>query len=212
MSDLTTLTGMLARGGPALWLIAALSVLTLALVLWKVWRLVLAGAWARGRAEALVARLCAHEDAGLPHRPRPVRLRFVTDSWQVLQSGTYSPEAAREEITRLAQRALTDLREGLRPLELIATIAPLIGLLGTVLGMIEAFQALQDSGAQADAGVLAGGIWEALLTTAAGMAVAIPATVAQSWFESVAEAVRQDMEDHATRLVIHAQSARGAAA
>jgi biopolymer transport protein ExbB len=211
MSDLTTLTGMLGRGGPALWLIAALSVLTLALVLWKVWRLVLAGAWARGRAEALVARLCAQDETGLPQHPRPVRLRFVTDSWQVLQSGAYAPEAAREEITRLAQRALTDLRAGLRPLELIATIAPLIGLLGTVLGMIEAFQALQDSGAQADASVLAGGIWEALLTTAAGMAVAIPATVAQSWFESVAEAVRHDMEDHATRLVIRAQSARGAA-
>ncbi|WP_084863242.1 MotA/TolQ/ExbB proton channel family protein [Salibaculum halophilum] len=211
MSDLTTLTGMLARGGPALWLIAALSVLTLALVLWKVWRLALAGAWARGRAEALVARLGTQEKTCLPQHPRPVRLRFVTDSWQVLQSGAYGPEAAREEITRLAQRALTDLRAGLRPLELIATIAPLIGLLGTVLGMIEAFRALQDSGAQADAGVLAGGIWEALLTTAAGMAVAIPATVAQSWFESVAEAVRHDMEDHATRLVIRAQSAQGAA-
>ena len=211
MSDLTTLTGMLARGGPALWLIAALSVLTLALVLWKVWRLVLNGAWARGRAEALVALLCTQEDTGLPRHPRPVRLRFVTDSWQVLQNGAYAPEAAREEITRLAQRALTDLRAGLRPLELIATIAPLIGLLGTVLGMIEAFRALQDSGAQADAGVFAGGIWEALLTTAAGMAVAIPAIVAQSWFESVAEAVRHDMEDHATRLVIRAQSAQGAA-
>ncbi|HKL69343.1 MotA/TolQ/ExbB proton channel family protein [Salibaculum sp.] len=208
MSDLNALAGMLIRGGPALWLIAALSVLTLALVLWKVWRLSLAGAWTGGRAEALVVRLCAGQAAALPDPPRTVRLQFVTDSWQVLQSGAFAPEAAREEITRLAQRALAELRGGLRPLELIATIAPLVGLLGTVLGMIEAFQALQESGAQADAGVLAGGIWEALLTTAAGMAVAIPATVAQSWFESVADSVRHDMEDHATRLVIHAQADR----
>jgi biopolymer transport protein ExbB len=59
--------------------------------------------------------------------------------------------------------------------------------------------------------VLAGGIWEALLTTAAGMAVAIPATIALSWFESVADTVRHDMEDHATRLAIHAHKGTGAA-
>ncbi|PWG17257.1 MotA/TolQ/ExbB proton channel family protein [Salibaculum griseiflavum] len=211
MTDLTSFAGLLARGGPALWLIALLSVLTLALVLWKVWRLSLVGAWAGGRAEALVSRICADEAPALPERPRTVRLRFVTDSWHVLQSGAFAPDAAREEITRLAQRALAELRGGLRPLELIATIAPLIGLLGTVLGMIEAFQALQDSGAQTDAGVLAGGIWEALLTTAAGMAVAIPATIALSWFESVADTVRHDMEDHATRLAIHAHKGTGAA-
>ncbi|WP_346348176.1 MULTISPECIES: MotA/TolQ/ExbB proton channel family protein [unclassified Sulfitobacter] len=90
-------------------------------------------------------------------------------------------QLAREEVTRLAAHELAVLRGGLRPLELIATIAPLIGLLGTVLGMIEAFQALETSGGQADPSALAGGIWEALLTTAAGMA--IPAAVALSWFE-----------------------------
>ena len=110
----------------------------------------------------------------------------------------------REEVTRLAQRELGALRTGLRPLELIVTIAPLIGLLGTVLGMIEAFQALEASGGQADPAVLAGGIWEALLTTAAGMAVAIPAAVALSWFEGIAETVQTQMEDAATRLFIGA--------
>lgn len=111
---------------------------------------------------------------------------------------------AREEVTRLAAHELAVLRGGLRPLELIATIAPLIGLLGTVLGMIEAFQALETSGGQANPSALAGGIWEALLTTAAGMAVAIPAAVALSWFEGVAERVQMDMEDLATRLFTHA--------
>ncbi|MCE8471205.1 MotA/TolQ/ExbB proton channel family protein, partial [Rhodovulum sulfidophilum] len=86
--------------------------------------------------------------------------------------------------------------------ELIAVIAPLLGLLGTVLGMIDAFQALQSAGAAADPADLAGGIWEALLTTAAGMAVAIPAAVALSWFESVADSARADMEDLATRLFL----------
>ena len=60
---------------------------------------------------------------------------------------------------------LAETKTGLRPLELIATIAPLLGLLGTVMGMISAFQQLQQAGNHADPGTLAGGIWEALLTT-----------------------------------------------
>ena len=87
-------------------------------------------------------------------------------------------------------------------LELISTIAPLLGLLGTVLGMIAAFQALQESGSRADPAILAGGIWEALLTTAAGMAVAIPASITLTWFESVVERVRHDLEDIAARVFV----------
>jgi len=104
----------------------------------------------------------------------------------------------------VARALLAEARAGLRPLELIATIAPLIGLLGTVLGMIEAFQALQETGSRADPAALAGGIWEALLTTAAGMAVAIPASMALTWFESVADRVQADMEDAATRIFTRA--------
>lgn len=97
-------------------------------------------------------------------------------------------------------------RRGLRALDLIATIAPLIGLLGTVLGMIEAFQALQEAGSRADPAALAGGIWQALLTTAAGMAVAIPASMALSWFDSVTDRLQAEMEDLATRIFIARQA------
>ena len=83
---------------------------------------------------------------------------------------------------------------------MIATTAPLLGLLGTVVGMIDAFQALQEAGSRADPAALAGGIWEALLTTAAGMAVAIPAGVALTWFESIAARLQGDMETAATRV------------
>lgn len=198
------LTSFLLRGGPALWAIAALSVLTLTIVMWKIWRLSWAGAWGGRRAAALVDAICADQSPSLPQNASGVRMRFVLAILPVLQMPRLSDESKGAEITRLAQRELTRLRQGLRALDLIAMIAPLIGLLGTVLGMIEAFQALQETGAQADAAALAGGIWEALLTTAAGMAVAIPATIAQSWFDAVSEAVRHDMEDHATRLSIHA--------
>ena len=192
--DTAALLAFLDTGGPALWAIAGLSVLTLAIILWKLWRLAREGAWTAAPAEAAVAAALAGRDPGAP---RGVRGRFLRG---VLAARSLPDPLAREEVMRLAARDLARLRRGLRPLDLIVTIAPLIGLLGTVLGMIEAFRALETSGGQADPAVLAGGIWEALLTTAAGMAVAIPAAAALSWFESIVEAVQTDMEDIATRL------------
>lgn len=196
-SEMTALRGFLDTGGPALWAIAVLSVLTVAIVLWKVWRLTIGGVWSPARGERALQSALNGDAASATTGARNLHLRFVG----ALQAGRALPEAlAREEITSVAQQELASLRGGLRPLELIMTIAPLIGLLGTVLGMIEAFQALEDSGGQADPSVLAGGIWEALLTTAAGMAVAIPAAVALSWFEGIAERVQGDLERMATRF------------
>lgn len=208
---LERMTEFLDRGGPALWVIAGLSVLTVALILWKLWRLALIGAWSRGRAETLLARHLAGAAPPLAPDSRNLRLRFVSQALS-LRAGPLPDAAQREEIARLAQQALADLRAGLRPLDLIVTIAPLVGLLGTVLGMIAAFQALQEAGGgAADPSVLAGGIWEALLTTAAGMAVAIPAAVALSGFDGVAERVQADLEDLATRAFVHTGTGRGAA-
>ena len=201
--DWTGLTDFLQRGGPALWAIAALSVLTVTLILWKIWRLSLSGAWAGARTEAALADWTAGRRraamAALAGRCS-LRARLAHAAMTSRDNAALTDAAAREETTRIAKALLRDARAGLRPLELISTIAPLIGLLGTVLGMIAAFQALQDSGNQADPAVLAGGIWEALLTTAAGMAVAIPAAMALTWFESVADRVQADMEDAATRV------------
>lgn len=70
------------------------------------------------------------------------------------------------------------------------SFAPLLGLFGTVLGMISAFQALQEAGSQVDPSILAGGIWVALLTTAVGLAVAMPTSVVLSWLEARMDADR----------------------
>lgn len=201
--ELNGLADFLGRGGPAMWLIALLSVVTLALILWKTWRFMQSGAWAGQATEQAVRAWCkgGHEAAltSLARR-HGLRARLASAAMRNRADPHFSPENAREETTREARAILNEARGGLRALELIATIAPLIGLLGTVLGMIEAFQALQDSGNQADPAVLAGGIWQALLTTAAGMAVAIPASMALTWFESVVDHVQADMEDAATRI------------
>ncbi|MCI2399228.1 MotA/TolQ/ExbB proton channel family protein [Aliiroseovarius subalbicans] len=204
---LSSLIEFLTRGGPALWAIAVLSVLTLALILWRLMQFWALGVWRGQATDAVVALWCAGDaeaaQAALPARPG-IRARLAAAAIGAVLNPRFDRATAEQETTRIAKGELADMRQGLRALELIATIAPLIGLLGTVLGMIEAFQSLQDSGAGADPAVLAGGIWQALLTTAAGMAVAIPAAMALSWFESVVERVQIDMEDIAGRLFAYA--------
>ncbi len=200
-----SLLTFLDRGGPTLWLIALLSVLTMALILWKTWRLALMGAWS-GAATAQAIRLWSEgrsdEALATVAGRRSLRARLAHAAMSARLDPTLTEDQAREETARRARVDLAEARRGLRGLELISTIAPLLGLLGTVLGMIEAFQTLQQAGSRADPSLLAGGIWEALLTTAAGMAVAIPAGVALSWFESVTDALQADLEDAATRIFL----------
>jgi len=201
----------LETGGPAIWAITALSVITVALILWKIWRLSLAGAWSRKpSAEAVALWEQGHAAAALKRLENRRGLRSRLTRTALKARMRMDDASAREETARVARRLLADQSAGLRALELIATIAPLLGLLGTVLGMIAAFQALQEAGNRADPALLAGGIWEALLTTAAGMAVAIPASAALTWFESVIDAVRADMEDLAARIFV-ADRPKGAA-
>lgn len=199
---MTEIIAFLNIGGPALWVIAGLSVVTLGLILWKLWRLSLMGAWRRSASEKAVAlwQKGQHDAAlsSIQHR-KGLRARVVKAAMQA--DRTLHSDDARDETARVARAALMYAGSGLRALDLIATIAPLVGLLGTVLGMIDAFQALQDSGARADPSALAGGIWEALLTTAAGMAVAIPASMALSWFDSINDRLAHDFDDLATRIL-----------
>ncbi|WP_319826271.1 MotA/TolQ/ExbB proton channel family protein [Thalassovita sp.] len=200
----------LRLGGPAIWAIAALSVITLALILWKTWDLSRLGAWNGGRHVQRAVALWGEgqERAALDSLAdrRTCRALLARSAMAARRDATLDDDAARAETARVARQTLAHAQRGQRPLELIATIAPLLGLLGTVLGMIAAFQALQTAGARADPATLAGGIWEALLTTAAGMAVAIPASMALSWFESVEDRLRLEMEDAATRIFLRPPS------
>lgn len=199
------LFGMIRDGGWTMWLIAALSVVTVAVILWKIFALWRMGIWGGSHSRRAVTLWSQGRgrDALMAVRGRPsARARVAQAAIGTSLDPRFDDRAAREETTRVARQTLYRSREGLRALELIATIAPLLGLLGTVLGMISAFQVLQSSGNQADPSNLAGGIWEALLTTAAGMAVAIPAGVALSWFESIADRLQSDLEDLASRVFV----------
>ena len=121
-----------------------------------------------------------------------------------LENKSSSIEDKENEITRIGEQEIRKLEFLLSPLEVIANLSPLLGLLGTVIGMIKAFSKLESAGSKVDPAILAGGIWEALLTTAFGLIVAIPALAAFYWLEGIVEKTREDMRHAAiktTRLI-----------
>ena len=107
----------------------------------------------------------------------------------------------REEISRLSDERINYYSSNLNSLQVIATIAPLLGLLGTVFGMIEAFQQMEMAGKNVDPSILSGGIWEALLTTAVGLSVAIPIVVLESYFRNLIERFKNNIENAVTKIL-----------
>lgn len=102
---------------------------------------------------------------------------------------------------------MSKLEGGLVILATLATIAPLLGFLGTVIGMIIAFQSIEAAG-EVEATLVAGGIKVALLTTAAGLAIAIPVSIGHNYFVSFIDGLVIDMEESAQKMVdtLHAMS------
>lgn len=192
----------LSVGGPALWVIFGISIVLVTVGLWKFWHLIKLGAWNKKQADEILKLWLEKKVEPVDANQQNIRAKILGQTILAISDKNYTKEMVREECVRLANNDLKEARRGLRVIDLIVTIAPLVGLLGTVLGMIEAFQALQDSGAQADPSALAGGIWEALLTTAAGMGIAIPASILLSWYDSVVENVQADIENLATQAIL----------
>jgi biopolymer transport protein ExbB len=100
-----------------------------------------------------------------------------------------------------AAREVSVLRSGIRPLTAIASIAPLLGLIGTVFGMIDAFIVTSQPGLKDRTELLASGIYEALVATAAGLLVAVPALIAAYYFTGRLDRLARDMGDILTPLV-----------
>ena len=199
---ITHLQDALSVGGPALWVIFGISIVLVTVGLWKFWHLIKLGAWNKKQADEILKLWLEKKVEPVNANRQNIRAKILGQTILAISDKNYTNEMVREECVRLANNELNEARRGLRIIDLIITIAPLVGLLGTVLGMIEAFQALQDSGAQADPSALAGGIWEALLTTAAGMGIAIPASILLSWYDSVVENVQADIENLATQAIL----------
>lgn len=194
------------RGGPVGLVIIALSMIALAVTIYKLLQFLLlrvgshatarkaAQLWLDGQHQAAYANVVKH--------PAPLS-RVLAHAMRGLTHGASQLENVREDVSRVASEELRDLRKYLRVIELIAQVAPLLGLLGTVVGMIQAFADLQQSGAVVNPATLAGGIWTALLTTAMGLTVAIVFSTISSWFDARIEAERSLMETTLTGFLAH---------
>ena len=194
---------LLNAGGPVIVILAVLAVLALGVGLVKFVQFLYLGVGRNGFVHRMVKLIKDGKETEaadkLETRRNPVA-RVMAASLRGKINSQMSDDLVREETTRVAQAQLDGLERGLALLSLIATIAPLLGLLGTVLGMIEAFQQMETVGDRVEPAVLAGGIWEALLTTAAGLSVAIPAAVFFTWLQRAVDVEAQRMEDAATQV------------
>ena len=117
-----------------------------------------------------------------------------------LLNAKHGREIMKESIEHEASQVIHDLERFLNPLGTVATITPLLGLLGTVIGMIKVFAEIQLAGV-GNTGNLAGGISEALITTAAGLSVAIPALICHRYFIRRVDELVVGMEQEAIKLV-----------
>jgi biopolymer transport protein ExbB len=193
---------LLVAGGPVVAILLVMSVVALAIVFVKLWQFRSARLGDRntarnaldlyrsGQAERALAQLKGARNPVAQVLARAIRgrLRGVDD------------DKVREEVLRYGGEVLDALRALFRPLEVIASLAPLLGLFGTVLGMIEAFRRLSEAGNRVDPSILSGGIWEALLTTAVGLAVAIPVVAVLNWLERRVERVASDLDSIVTQV------------
>ena len=168
-------------GGPVVAILAVLSVVALGVIFYKLW---VFGPAQFGKMAALDA-VIADWDRGSRAKAQSALATVRSPFADVVAAAMAADDtpAAGERVDTLAEAVLAKHETGFRLLDAIAQTAPLLGLFGTVLGMIEAFQAMQGAGTSVDPSVLAGGIWVALLTTAVGLAVAIPTALALTWFE-----------------------------
>lgn len=212
-NTLSQIQEFLIIGGPVVWILMGFSVIALTIVMVKFWQLTSLRAESRKTLD-LALESWRNRDAdgaiAMLSDKRPVE-SIVAYSMDALRSTSRDVATVREEAERRALNTLHNLRSNLRPLEIIASLSPLLGLLGTVLGMITAFQSMETAGSQVDPSVLSGGIWQALLTTAVGITVAIPVVALHAWLERKVERIAHVMNDAVTQVFTSKEGERLAA-
>jgi len=190
----------LQRGGVVMFIILALSVAGVAVILELAFRtrrgaMLPASVRRALRPESGAADL----DAVLAAPPRACVHRILR-AGQLWRNGT--GEQVQAAIEEAVDHLLWRYRRAIRPLGIIASTAPLLGLLGTVIGIIEAFDVVARQGALGDPAALASGISKALLTTCFGLIVAIPMLLGYHYFNGRAETLLRECEELAKELLI----------
>lgn len=180
--------------------IIACSIVAMAIIAERLWVL------RRRRVipEHLVAQVWQMHRKGTLTNAHIVALRRGSPLGRILAAGlvnrAHSREVMKESIEEVGRRVVLELERYLNTLGTIAAITPLLGLLGTVVGMIKVFSDIVTAGV-GNPGVLAGGISEALITTAAGLSVAIPSLMFHRYFSGLVTNLVVGMEEQALKMV-----------
>lgn len=189
---------LVEKGGPVVWILGAYSLLAVTILVERLLHFALLGrprpglehelanAFAAGRAKQIVADLRGPEAT-------------------LMQALISAAEAGVRDLGRVATRVgseqLQRLERGFRTLAVLGNTAPLLGLFGTITGMIKAFMVIEQAGGRVDAQALAGGIWEAMVTTGVGLAVSIPILLLLHLLEGMADRRAQSMRSCASLVL-----------
>jgi biopolymer transport protein ExbB len=191
---------IIVAGGPVMWPILLCSVIAAAIILERLWTL------QRKRVipRELTDRVWKLVETRTLNDRHIEALGRNSPLGRVLAAGltnrSRGREIMKEVIEDTGRHVVHELERFLNPLGTIAAITPLLGLLGTVTGMIQAFEAITSEGV-GDPRVLSGGIGEALITTAAGLIVAIPALIGYRYLRGLVDFLVVEMEKEAMKLV-----------
>ena len=192
------------KGGPIMWPILLCSVIAFAIILERLVRL---------RQEQIDTKVFMEQISKSLKRNKVMEALDLCDRTggpiaAILKAGTLKHDRPRHEIREAIEDAaiheVPRLERNLPVLATVAHVAPLLGLLGTVTGLVKAFQVIENKATvlnPVNPGNLAGGIWEALLTTVFGLCVAIPTYVAYNYLVSRVDGFVLDMERSATDLM-----------
>lgn len=182
------IAALIDKGGPVMWVLLAYSVVAVAIVVERLIHL----------------QLMPKVGVDLNNLYQPKGKRMAPES-AIAIGVQQAAKKGVKDLTRVASRIgseqLAKMETGLRTLAWLGNTAPLLGLFGTITGMIKAFQVIEAAGGKVDAMVLAGGIWEAMVTTGAGLAVAIPVLFLLHFLEGIVDKRAKSMQRIASMVI-----------
>jgi len=172
------------KGGPIVWVLLVYSLIALALVLERVLHYMLMQKLPYNFEKCLAAAISENRMQDYLESLKGPDARVLQDIGRAYIDGISDLDSV---ASRCGSDELQKMERGFRTLSILGHTAPLLGLLGTIIGMIKAFMVIEVSGGRVDSQALAGGIWEAMLTTGVGLAVAIPILLLLHMLESAAD-------------------------
>jgi len=191
-------TDIFDKGGIIVWILAAYSFIALTIIIERLIRFTFMGSPGRRSEHNLLEALKQCQPDTIINSLKGPEGRILQGLLQASKDGIHDLNRV---AIRLGSFELNKMEKGFRTLSFLGNTAPLLGLLGTIIGMIKAFMVIEQAGGQVDAQALAGGIWEAMLTTGVGLAVAIPVLLLLHVLESSADKRAHSMRNYASLFI-----------